>query len=305
MSWSTTPVIAGPAAAIEDMDYDAWQRCLAVCLDSQFLACRRAVPVMKDQGSGSIINISSTAGLYGLPYRTPYAAAKWGVIGFTKSLAAEVGRWNIRVNAICPGAVEGARMERVIAAEAAGIRAHPEAIRADYTQGVSLKRFVKPEEIAAMALFLASPAANMVSGQAIAVDGHTETFHAEQAMDFALTDEQRMIVDTTRSFVEAELFPHERGGRAHRHPAPRAHGGHQGQGHRRRALCRQHARRDRRRWPRYLTWVLYEKELGRANYALHWTCVGDPPTSSMACTGEQRERYLLPCVRASVPTAWP
>jgi NAD(P)-dependent dehydrogenase (short-subunit alcohol dehydrogenase family) len=63
--------IAGPTAAIEDMDYDGWQRCLAVCLDSQFLACRRAVPVMKDQGSGSIINISSTAGLYGLPYRTP------------------------------------------------------------------------------------------------------------------------------------------------------------------------------------------------------------------------------------------
>jgi NAD(P)-dependent dehydrogenase (short-subunit alcohol dehydrogenase family) len=171
--------IAGPAAPVEDMDYDAWQRCLAVCLDSQFLACRRAVPVMKDQGSGSIINISSTAGLYGLPYRTPYAAAKWGVIGFTKSLAAEVGRWNIRVNAICPGAVEGLRMERVIAAEADASGRNPEVIRADYTRGVSLNRFVKPEEIAAMALFLASPAAAMVSGQAIAVDGHTETFHSE------------------------------------------------------------------------------------------------------------------------------
>jgi NAD(P)-dependent dehydrogenase (short-subunit alcohol dehydrogenase family) len=171
--------IAGPTAAVEDMDYDAWQRCLAVCLDSQFLACRRAVPVMKDQGSGSIVNISSTAGLYGLPYRTPYAAAKWGVIGFTKSLAAEVGRWNIRVNAICPGAVEGARMERVIAAEAEASGRTAQAIRADYTTGVSLKRFVKPEEIADMALFLASPAARMISGQAIAVDGHTETFHSE------------------------------------------------------------------------------------------------------------------------------
>jgi NAD(P)-dependent dehydrogenase (short-subunit alcohol dehydrogenase family) len=171
--------IAGPTAAVEEIDYDGWQRCLAVCLDSQFLACRRAVPVMKDQGSGSIINISSTAGLYGLPYRTPYAAAKWGVIGFTKSLAAEAGRWNIRVNAICPGAVEGARMERVIAAEARASGRSAEAIRADYTQGVSLKRFVKPEEIAAMALFLASPAASMISGQAITVDGHTETFHSE------------------------------------------------------------------------------------------------------------------------------
>jgi NAD(P)-dependent dehydrogenase (short-subunit alcohol dehydrogenase family) len=171
--------IAGPTAAVEDMDYDAWQRCMAVCLDSQFLACRRAVPVMKDQGAGSIINISSTAGFYGLPYRTPYAAAKWGVIGFTKSLAAEVGRWNIRVNAICPGAVEGARMDRVIAAEAQVAGRSCDLVRADYTEGVSLKRFVKPEEIAAMALFLASPAASMVSGQAIAVDGHTETFHSE------------------------------------------------------------------------------------------------------------------------------
>ena len=171
--------IAGPSAAVEEIDYEAWQRCLAVCLDSQFLACRRAVPVMKDQGGGSIINISSTAGLYGLPYRTPYAAAKWGVIGFTKSLAAEAGRWNIRVNAICPGAVEGARMERVIAAEARASGRSAEAIRADYTNGVSLKRFVRPEEIAAMAVFLASPSASMISGQAITVDGHTETFHSE------------------------------------------------------------------------------------------------------------------------------
>jgi NAD(P)-dependent dehydrogenase (short-subunit alcohol dehydrogenase family) len=171
--------IAGPTAAIEDTDYKDWQRCLAVGVDSQFLTCRRAVPVMKHQGAGSIINISSTAGLYGLPYRTPYATAKWGVIGFTKSLAAEVGRWNIRVNAICPGAVEGARMERVIAAEAKASGRTAEAIRADYTQGVSLKRFVKPEEIAAMALFLASPQASMISGQALTVDGHTETFHSE------------------------------------------------------------------------------------------------------------------------------
>lgn len=171
--------IAGPTAAIEDMDYKAWQRCLAVGIDSQFLTCRRAVPVMKDQGAGSIINMSSTAGLYGLPYRTPYATAKWGVIGFTKSLAAEVGRWNIRVNAICPGAVEGPRMERVIAAEAQASGRNAEAVRADYTQGVSLKRFVRPEEIAAMALFLASPQSSMISGQAITVDGHTETFHSE------------------------------------------------------------------------------------------------------------------------------
>jgi len=171
--------IAGPTAAVDDMDFDGWRDCLAVCLDAQFLTCRRAVPVMKDQRSGGIINISSTAGLYGLPFRTPYAAAKWGVIGLTKSLAIEVGRWNIRVNAICPGAVDGDRMDRVIAAESRAAGRSQAAIRADYTKGVSLNRFVRPQEIAALALFLASPTAAMISGQAIAVDGNTETFHSD------------------------------------------------------------------------------------------------------------------------------
>lgn len=170
--------IAGPVGPVEDLDLEGWRRCLAVGLDSQFLAARRAVPVMKDQKSGVIINISSVSGLYGCPYRTPYAAAKWAVIGFTKSLAAEVGRWNIRVNAICPGAVEGDRMRRVIAAESAASGRSTEDLRAEYTAGSSLNRFVNPEEIADMALFLASPAAAMVSGQAISVDGHTETFHS-------------------------------------------------------------------------------------------------------------------------------
>lgn len=171
--------IAGPVSPVEDMSFEDWRRCLAVGIDSQFLAARRSVPVMKDQRSGAIINLSSVAGLYGCPFRTPYAAAKWAVIGFTKSLAVEVGRWNIRVNAICPGSVEGERMERVIAAESAASGRAPDAIRADYTAGVSLNRFVKASEIADMALFLASPAAAMVTGQAIAVDGNTETFHAE------------------------------------------------------------------------------------------------------------------------------
>jgi NAD(P)-dependent dehydrogenase (short-subunit alcohol dehydrogenase family) len=102
-----------------------------------------------------------------------------GVIGLTKSLAIEVGRWNIRVNAICPGAVEGNRMDRVIAAESRTSGRSQAAIRADYTKGVSLNRFVRPQEIAALALFLASPAAAMISGQAIAVDGNTETYHTE------------------------------------------------------------------------------------------------------------------------------
>lgn len=171
--------IAGPTAPVEDMDYDAWRQCVTVCLDSQFLAARRAVPVMKDQRSGSIINISSGAGLFGYPFRTPYASAKWAVIGFTKSLAAEVGPWNIRVNAICPGAVAGPRMDRVIAAEARMSGRTEQSVRDEYTKGVSLRRFVEPEEIADAAMFLASPAAKMISGEALSVDGHAETYHSE------------------------------------------------------------------------------------------------------------------------------
>jgi NAD(P)-dependent dehydrogenase (short-subunit alcohol dehydrogenase family) len=171
--------IAGPTAAVEDMDYEDWRQCVTVCLDSQFLAARRALPIMKQQRDGSIINISSGAGLFGYPFRTPYASAKWAIIGFTKSLAAEAGPFNIRVNAICPGAVAGPRMDRVIAAEARATGRSEADIRTDYTKSVSLRRFVEPEEIADAALFLASPAAKMISGEALAVDGHAETYHSE------------------------------------------------------------------------------------------------------------------------------
>lgn len=171
--------IAGPTATVEDMDYDDWRTCMTVCLDSQFLCSRRAVPVLKEQRSGAIINLSSGAGLAGYPYRTPYCSAKWAVIGFTKSLAAELGPYNVRANAICPGAVSGPRMDRVIAAEAKASGRTEEDIRAAYTKGVSLRRFVEPEEIADTALFLASPAAKMISGEAIAVDGHAELYPSE------------------------------------------------------------------------------------------------------------------------------
>ncbi|MGI9462378.1 MAG: SDR family oxidoreductase, partial [Aestuariivirgaceae bacterium] len=119
------------------------------------------------------------AGLAGYPFRTPYASAKWAVIGFTKSLAAEVGPWNIRVNAICPGSVAGERMDQVIAAEATASGRTAEAVRDDYTKMVSLRRFVEPEEIADATLFLASPGAKMISGEALSVDGHAETYHSE------------------------------------------------------------------------------------------------------------------------------
>jgi NAD(P)-dependent dehydrogenase (short-subunit alcohol dehydrogenase family) len=168
--------IAGPTGPVDGMSFDDWRHCLAVNLDSQFLCARAAAPVMKHQGRGAIINMSSTAGLFGYGNRSPYAAAKWGVIGFTKSLAIELGPYGIRVNAVCPGSVEGPRMDRVIAAEARATGRSEEEIRENYAAQCSLRRFVDPEEIADTILFLASPQAAMISGQAITVDGHTETF---------------------------------------------------------------------------------------------------------------------------------
>jgi NAD(P)-dependent dehydrogenase (short-subunit alcohol dehydrogenase family) len=169
--------IKGPTGYVEEIKLKDWRECLSVGLDAQFLCSRRAAPIMKDQRAGSIINISSTAGLYGYGLRTPYAAAKWAVIGFTKSLAVELGPYDVRANAICPGAVEGARMERVSRAEAETRGVPLDVVHKEYLQSQSIKRFVKPEEIADMCVFLASPAAKMVNGQVIAVDGHTETFH--------------------------------------------------------------------------------------------------------------------------------
>jgi NAD(P)-dependent dehydrogenase (short-subunit alcohol dehydrogenase family) len=169
--------IAGPTALVEDVDPDAWRTCLAVGLDSHFLLARLVVPHLKSQRSGAIVTISSTAGLYGYGMRTPYAAAKWAVIGFTKSLAVELGPHGVRANVVAPGSVEGPRMGRVIDAEAAQRGVTAEEVVGEYVEGQSIKSFTKPTEIADVCAFLASPAASMVTGQVIAVDEHTETFH--------------------------------------------------------------------------------------------------------------------------------
>ncbi|MGI9413214.1 MAG: SDR family oxidoreductase [Hyphomicrobiales bacterium] len=164
---------AGPTAALEDMDFEGWRRCLAVNLDGQFLCARRAIPEMKKQNSGLIVNFSSTAGLHGFARRAPYATAQWGVIGFTKTLAIELGPFGIRANAICPGPVEGDRIDRVIAAEAAKTAQTEDAVRESITEAISMKCFVTADDMADTVLFLASPAAARISGQAIPVDGHT------------------------------------------------------------------------------------------------------------------------------------
>lgn len=164
----------GPAGRVEDLSYDDWKACVGVNLFGAFLTCRWAARVMRAQGHGSIILTTSTAGLFGYPLRSPYAAAKWGIVGLTKTLAMELGPVGIRVNAIAPGSVEGDRMERVLANESAATGRDIEEIRQSYVANVSLRSWVNADDLADMALFLASPAASKVSGQVMAVDGHTE-----------------------------------------------------------------------------------------------------------------------------------
>lgn len=163
--------IAGPTAKVEDIAIADWDRTVAVDLNSMFYCTRRAVPLLKAAGGGSIINLSSAAGRLGFPLRTPYAAAKWGVIGFTKSLAMELGPANIRVNAILPGAVEGDRVNRVIAARADARKISFDEAREQLVAPISLRRMVKGEDIANMALFIASRAGANISGQALSVCG--------------------------------------------------------------------------------------------------------------------------------------
>lgn len=164
----------GPAGRIEDLALEDWRACLSTNLDGAFLTCRWAARVMRAEGAGLILLTSSVSGLFGFPQRTPYVAAKWGLVGLTKALASELGPAGVRVNALCPGAVEGPRMDRVVAMEAAARGTAEAEVRAGFAAGAALRRFVTAEEVAATALFLASPGAGAITGQALAVDGHTE-----------------------------------------------------------------------------------------------------------------------------------
>ena len=165
----------GPAGAIETLTAPDWNACIAANLTSAFLTAKLTAPIMRGQKSGLLVFMSSTAGLFGYPYRSPYAVAKWGIIGLTKTLAMELGGDGIRVNAICPGAVKGARMERVVANEAAARGLSLDEVRALYVKGVSLKTWVTAGDVSAMVQFLAGPMGAKISGQALPIDGHTET----------------------------------------------------------------------------------------------------------------------------------
>jgi NAD(P)-dependent dehydrogenase (short-subunit alcohol dehydrogenase family) len=163
--------IAGPTAKIEDISIEDWDRCIAIDLNGMFYCTRKGMPLIKAAGGGSIINLSSIAGRLGFALRTPYAAAKWAVVGFTESLAAEAGPDGVRVNCIQPGVVEGERVERVIEAKAKGLGISSDEMRKRLLASVSLQTMVSAQDVANTALFLATDAGKHISGQAISVCG--------------------------------------------------------------------------------------------------------------------------------------
>ena len=166
--------IAGPTKYLEKISSEEWKSTLETNLNSHFYFTKFSIPLLRNNKSGSIVNISSTAGLFGFPQRTPYAASKWAIIGLTKSLAMELGKYKIRVNAICPGSVKGDRMKRVINSKAKLLKTTPNKIQKEFESMTSIPSFVKKEEIASMVIYLLSDQSNNISGQSISVDGNTE-----------------------------------------------------------------------------------------------------------------------------------
>jgi NAD(P)-dependent dehydrogenase (short-subunit alcohol dehydrogenase family) len=162
--------ISGPSASVEEMEPDKWEAVVAVNLTGTFNATRLAIPHLKKSAAGSIIIMSSLAGRFGYPNRSPYCVTKWGLIGFAKTLAIELGGHNIRANAIAPGATSGQRMENVLAGRAKAEGKSVEDVRTSMPGIQSLKRFVDPKEIAALCVFLASDAGKSISGQVIPID---------------------------------------------------------------------------------------------------------------------------------------
>jgi NAD(P)-dependent dehydrogenase (short-subunit alcohol dehydrogenase family) len=166
--------IAGPTAKCEDVDPDAWERTLAVNITGQFNCARLAIPHLRTSSNPSIVNLSSAAGRFGFPLRSPYSASKWAVIGFTKSLAIELGADGVRVNAICPGSVAGPRIESVYANKAKARGVDYAVVLDEALAKTSLRRLVTADDIANAIVFLCSPAGANISGQVIPIDADAQ-----------------------------------------------------------------------------------------------------------------------------------
>jgi len=162
--------ISGPTAPVDEMKLDEWEKVVQINLNGTFYVTHFAVPHLKKSPAGVIINMSSVAGRFGYPNRSPYSTTKWGLIGFTKTLSIELGEFAIRANAILPGAVEGPRIKRVFEGRAKLSGQSVEAVEKAAMSIQSVKRFVDPRDIAALAVFIASDAAKSISGQMLPID---------------------------------------------------------------------------------------------------------------------------------------
>ncbi|MGW1680270.1 SDR family oxidoreductase [Saccharopolyspora sp. NPDC002376] len=169
--------IAGPTGPVETLESAAWAQTFEVNVHSQFYCVKHGLPLLRESSGASIVNLSSAAGRLGMAGRSAYSASKWAVVGFTKTLAIELGPEGIRANAICPGAVDGPRIRAVIEAKAEMLGKPVAEIAAIYQDQSSMRRLVTADDIADMAAFLASPMARNVNGQAMAVDGNTEKLY--------------------------------------------------------------------------------------------------------------------------------
>jgi NAD(P)-dependent dehydrogenase (short-subunit alcohol dehydrogenase family) len=167
--------IAGPTAHVEDIEPVDWDKTISVNLNGHFYCTRQAVPMLKAANGGSIITIASNAAFFGCSLRAPYVASKWALVGLTKTLAMELGPFGIRVNAICPSSVEGDRIDAVIERDAVRRGKSTEDVREMYMRQSSMRSFVSAEDVANLALFLASDKSAKISGQALGLDGHTES----------------------------------------------------------------------------------------------------------------------------------
>src|SRR5690349_1228451 len=159
----------GPTKAVQDYTTDDWFYTINSCLTSSYLCIRFAVPEMIKGGGGAIVNITSTAGRRGLPFRIGYCSAKAGQVGMTYGMALELAPHNIRVNAIAPGAVAGDRIDRVIAGQAEVRGVAVDEMRRAFVDRSPLKRMSTADDIATLAVYLCSEAARNLSGQCIAV----------------------------------------------------------------------------------------------------------------------------------------
>ncbi len=170
--------LSGPTKPVEAITVEEWNETFRVNVTGQFLCVRKAVPVFKAQQSGAIINIASTAGRVGMPLRSVYSATKFSVRGFTDVLAIELGGNNIRVNSILPGMVDGPRLQRVVAEQAKAAGMEPQLYLKRMLHNVSMHSMVSQEEVADLAVFLASDMARHISGQSIGVCGNFESYRA-------------------------------------------------------------------------------------------------------------------------------